>query len=50
MHTLNAYMIHRDGEPWLVGGTPGGDQQTQWSTQMITNVIDHGMSLQDEDE
>jgi gamma-glutamyltranspeptidase/glutathione hydrolase len=47
MHTLNAYMIHRDGKPWLVGGTPGGDQQTQWSTQVISNVVDHGMSLQD---
>jgi gamma-glutamyltranspeptidase/glutathione hydrolase len=47
MHTLNCYMIHRDGRPWLVGGTPGGDQQTQWSTQMITGVIDHGMSIQD---
>lgn len=47
MHTLNAYMIHRDGQPWLVGGTPGGDQQTQWNTQIISNVIDHGMALQD---
>lgn len=47
MHTLNAYMVHRDGKPWLVGGTPGGDQQAQWNTQMISNVIDHGMSLQD---
>ena len=47
MHTLNAYMIHRDGQPWLVGGTPGGDQQAQWNTQMISNVIDHGMSLQE---
>ena len=47
MHTLNAYMIQRNGVPWLVGGTPGGDQQTQWSTQVITNVIDHGMPLQD---
>ncbi len=46
MHTLNAYMVHQDGQPWLVGGTPGGDQQAQWNTQMITNVIDHGMSLQ----
>jgi gamma-glutamyltranspeptidase/glutathione hydrolase len=46
MHTLNAYMIHRDGRPWLVGGTPGGDQQVQWNTQMISNVIDHRMSLQ----
>jgi gamma-glutamyltranspeptidase/glutathione hydrolase len=47
MHTLNAYIICRNGEPWLVGGTPGGDQQTQWSTQVISNVVDHGMSLQD---
>jgi gamma-glutamyltranspeptidase/glutathione hydrolase len=47
MHTLNAYMVHRDGKPWLVGGTPGGDQQTQWNTQVISNVVDHGMSLQD---
>ena len=47
MHTLNAYMIHRDGEPWLVGGTPGGDQQTQWNTQVISGVVDHGMSLQE---
>jgi gamma-glutamyltranspeptidase / glutathione hydrolase len=47
MHTLNAYMICRDGQPWLVGGTPGGDQQTQWNTQVITGVVDHGMSLQE---
>jgi gamma-glutamyltranspeptidase/glutathione hydrolase len=46
MHTLNAYMIHRKGQPWLVGGTPGGDQQAQWNVQMISNVIDHGLSLQ----
>jgi gamma-glutamyltranspeptidase/glutathione hydrolase len=46
MHTLNAYMILRDGSPWLIGGTPGGDQQTQWSTQVITGVVDHGFSLQ----
>jgi len=47
MHTLNAYMVNRDGQPWLVGGTPGGDQQAQWNVQAITNVVDHGMSLQD---
>ncbi len=47
MHTLNAYLICRNGEPWLVGGTPGGDQQTQWSTQVISGIVDHGMSLQD---
>ena len=47
MHTLNAYMVYRDGQPWLVGGTPGGDQQAQWNTQVISNVIDHGMSVQE---
>jgi gamma-glutamyltranspeptidase/glutathione hydrolase len=46
MHTLNAYLVCRDGRPWLAGGTPGGDQQTQWSTQVLTNLLDHGMSLQ----
>ena len=47
MHTLNAYQVHRDGQPWMIGGTPGGDQQAQWNTQVITNVIDHGMPLRD---
>ena len=47
MHTLNAWMVERDRKPWLVGGTPGGDQQAQWNVQTITNVVDHGLSLQD---
>ncbi len=47
MHTLNAYLVCRDGRPWLVGGTPGGDQQTQWNVQTLTNILDHGMTLQD---
>jgi gamma-glutamyltranspeptidase / glutathione hydrolase len=47
MHTLNAWVACRDGRPWLVGGTPGGDQQTQWSAQVLTAVLDHGLSLQD---
>src|SRR5262249_61407923 len=47
MHTLNAYLICRDGQPWLVGGTPGGDQQTQWSAQVLTSVVDHGLALQE---
>jgi gamma-glutamyltranspeptidase/glutathione hydrolase len=47
MHTLNAFLVSRDGRPWLVGGTPGGDQQTQWNTQVITGMIDHGLSPQE---
>jgi gamma-glutamyltranspeptidase/glutathione hydrolase len=44
MHTLNAYMCLRDGGAWLVGGTPGGDQQTQVNTQIVTSMVDHGLS------
>jgi gamma-glutamyltranspeptidase/glutathione hydrolase len=47
MHTLNAYLICRNGKPWLLGGTPGGDQQTQWSAQVLTGLVDHGMGLAD---
>ena len=47
MHTLNAWLVARDGRPWLAGGTPGGDQQTQWNAQVLTAILDHGMSLQD---
>ena len=46
MHTLNAYMVVKDGELSMVGGTPGGDRQTQWNAQVIANVIDHGMDAQ----
>jgi gamma-glutamyltranspeptidase/glutathione hydrolase len=47
MHTLNAYMVFREGKPWLVGGTPGGDQQVQWNTQVINAIVDHGLGLQE---
>ena len=47
MHTLNAYMVMRGDKPYLVGGTPGGDRQIAWNAQVITNVLDHGMSAQE---
>jgi gamma-glutamyltranspeptidase / glutathione hydrolase len=46
MHTLTCYLALRDGEPWLAGGTPGGDQQPQWNVQTITNVVDFGLDVQ----
>ena len=45
MHTLNAYLCLRDGGAWLVGGTPGGDQQTQVNTQIVTAMVDQGLSV-----
>jgi gamma-glutamyltranspeptidase / glutathione hydrolase len=44
MHTLNCYMVLRDGKPWIVGGTPGGDQQTQVNTQIVTSMVDQGLT------
>ncbi len=46
-HTLNTYMLFRDGRPFLVGGTPGADDQVQVNFQLICNLIDHGMGLQE---
>lgn len=46
MHTLNAYLIARGDEVLYAGGTPGGDRQPQWNTQVITNLIDYDMDVQ----
>jgi gamma-glutamyltranspeptidase / glutathione hydrolase len=47
MHTLNAYMCLKKGDFWMVGGTPGGDQQTQMNTQIVTGLVDQGLSLRE---
>jgi gamma-glutamyltranspeptidase/glutathione hydrolase len=45
--TLTPSLALRDGQPWLAFGTPGGDQQDQWSLQFFLNVVDFGMDLQE---
>jgi gamma-glutamyltranspeptidase/glutathione hydrolase len=39
--TLSPSLALRDGEPWLAFGTPGGDQQDQWSLLFALRAI-HG--------
>jgi gamma-glutamyltranspeptidase / glutathione hydrolase len=39
-------MVFKNGRPYLAFGTPGGDQQEQWSLLLLVNHIDHGMTLQ----
>ena len=46
MHTLNCYLLGRDGQHWTAVGTPGGDRQVQWDVQVISNLLDHGMDVQ----
>ncbi len=45
--TLSPSMALRDGKPALAFGTPGGDQQDQWSPQLFLKVVHHGMNLQE---
>jgi gamma-glutamyltranspeptidase / glutathione hydrolase len=45
--TLSPSMAFRDGEPYLAFGTPGGDQQDQWSLLMFLHHVHHGMNLQE---
>ncbi|GIW05272.1 MAG: hypothetical protein KatS3mg060_0077 [Dehalococcoidia bacterium] len=46
MHTLNCYLVLRDGVPCYVGGTPGGDGQPQWNVQVLCSLLDFGMTVQ----
>lgn len=46
MHTLNCYLVTQDGQPIIVGGTPGGDFQPQCGVQILTNLIDFTMDPQ----
>ncbi len=46
MHTLMPCMATKDGAPWLVWGTPGGDAQSQWDLQVLLNIVEAGMNIQ----
>ncbi|HJQ50889.1 MAG TPA: gamma-glutamyltransferase family protein [Gaiellaceae bacterium] len=44
--TLSPTLAARDGEPYLAIGTPGGDQQDQWTLQAFLAHVHHGLDLQ----
>jgi gamma-glutamyltranspeptidase / glutathione hydrolase len=44
--TLTPSLALRGGRPWLAFGTPGGDQQDQWSLLMFLRHVHHGLDLQ----
>lgn len=44
--TLTPSMAYKNNRPWLAFGTPGGDQQEQWSLQLLIRHVDHGQPLQ----
>jgi gamma-glutamyltranspeptidase / glutathione hydrolase len=44
--TLSPSLALRDGRAHLAFGTPGGDQQDQWSAQLLLHHVHHRMNLQ----
>ena len=44
--TLTPSLALRDREPYMAFGTPGGDQQDQWSLLFFLNHLTFGMNLQ----
>ena len=44
--TLSPTLVARDGEPYLALGTPGGDQQDQWTLHALLGHLHSGLDLQ----
>ena len=45
MHTLMPAMAFKDESPWLVFGTMGGSAQPQIQVEILTRLLDQGLSL-----
>ncbi|MCC6395333.1 MAG: gamma-glutamyltransferase [Bryobacterales bacterium] len=44
--TLQGTLVLKDGKPFLLAGSPGGDEQVVWTLQTLLNVVDFGMGAQ----
>jgi gamma-glutamyltranspeptidase/glutathione hydrolase len=44
--TLSPTLVARDGQPYLALGTPGGDQQDQWTLHTLLGHVHFGLDLQ----
>ncbi|HSB10776.1 MAG TPA: gamma-glutamyltransferase family protein [Blastocatellia bacterium] len=45
--TLTPTIVLKDGKPFLVLSTPGGDNQDQTLVQVLLNIIEFGMNVQE---
>ncbi len=45
--TLSPTLALKDGEPYMVFGTPGGDQQDQWSLHLFLRHVHFNLNLQE---
>lgn len=46
-HTLNPAMLFKDGKPYLVYGTMGGEGQPQTQAAIVSRIVDFGFGVQD---
>ncbi len=44
--TLQSTLVMRDGQPLMVIGSPGGDDQVSRTLQTLLNVVEFGMNVQ----
>jgi gamma-glutamyltranspeptidase/glutathione hydrolase len=45
--TLSPSFALRDGKPWMAFGTPGGEQQDQWSLIFLLRMAHYNMGIQE---
>jgi gamma-glutamyltranspeptidase len=46
-HTLIPALATREGRPWALYGSMGGDGQPQLQTQVLVNLVEHGLEPQE---
>ncbi|MGH7160385.1 MAG: gamma-glutamyltransferase family protein [Acetobacteraceae bacterium] len=44
--TLSPSFALKGGRPWMAFGTPGGEQQDQWSLTFFLRMVHHGLTIQ----
>ncbi len=44
--TLQSTLVMKDGEPFMILGSPGGDDQVMRTLQTLVNILDFGMNVQ----
>jgi gamma-glutamyltranspeptidase/glutathione hydrolase len=44
--TLQSTLVMKDGRPWMVMGSPGGDDQVLRTMQTLLNIVEFGMNVQ----
>lgn len=44
--TLQSTLVMKDGRPWMITGSPGGDDQIPRTVQTLLNMVEFGMNVQ----